>query len=436
MAEQYFDTIEALEAAVNSDIGAAVAADATPYVTDLGLYVTVEQDEEVAGDYALTGLRVADFTQAWAGPLCTQILGDFGADIIKIESSTRLDVARMMGPFPGAESDADASGYFMELNRNKRSIALNLREPEDVEIARELVATVDVVVENFAPGVMDRLGLGYDVLREGHPGLVMLSISGFGATGPDRSAVAFGQQIEAESGLMSVTGYGDGPPLKPGVSYPDPVAGIAGAGAVMAALLHRDRSGQGQWIDLSMLETTVSLLVEPLLRYSATGTIPHSLGNASRYWAPHGIYPASGEDRWIAIECCGEEQWRRLVDVLGDATLATDPRWSSNELRLAQRDQLDGLLGELTVARDPDELATELQTAGVAAALVADAADLANDVQLRARNWWQEIDDASFGRLEVPGPLARLSETLPSMRRSPPRLGEHTDEVLAELRVA
>ncbi len=385
---------------------------------------------------ALAGVRVADFTQAWAGPLCTQILGDYGADVVKIESSTRLDVARMMGPFPGEESDADASGYFMELNRNKRSIALNLRETEDVAVARELVRQADVVVENFAPGVMDRLGLGYDVLSEGHPGLVMLSISGFGATGPDRSAVAFGQQIEAESGLMSVTGYGDGPPLKPGVSYPDPVAGIAGAGAVMAALLHRDRTGDGQWIDLSMLETTVSLLVEPLMRYSFTGTIPQALGNASRYWAPHGIYPCSGEDRWIAIECCAEDQWHRLVAVIGEQSLADDPRWISNELRLAQREQLDELLGALTVVRDPDELANELQAVGVAAAKVADAADLAGDVQLRARNWWREVDDASFGRLEVPGPLAKLSETPPSVRRSPPGLGEHTNEVLAELGIA
>jgi benzylsuccinate CoA-transferase BbsF subunit len=185
-----------------------------------------------------------------------------------------------------------------------------------------------------------------------------------------------------------------------------------------------------------MLETTVSLLVEPLMRYSFTGTIPQALGNASRYWAPHGIYPCSGEDRWIAIECCAEDQWHRLVAVIGEQSLADDPRWISNELRLAQREQLDELLGALTVVRDPDELANELQAVGVAAAKVADAADLAGDVQLRARNWWREVDDASFGRLEVPGPLAKLSETPPSVRRSPPGLGEHTNEVLAELGIA
>ncbi|MFL5846416.1 MAG: CaiB/BaiF CoA transferase family protein [Solirubrobacteraceae bacterium] len=380
---------------------------------------------------ALAGIRVLDFTQAWAGPLCTQTLADFGADVVKVESETRPDVSRMMGPYPEA-ADVDLSGYFLELNRNKRSVALNLRLPEEVEIARRLAEQADVVVENFAPGVLDRLGLGYDVLKETRPDLVMLSISGFGATGPDRAAVAFGQQIEAESGLMSLTGYGDGVPMKPGVSYPDPVAGVAGVGAVMAALLHRDRTGEGQWIDLSMLEITAALLVQPLMEYARTGVSPAATGNASALWSPHGIYPATGEDRWIAIECDDEEQWRALASRAG-LGWEDDPRFASNAERLAYRGELDAALGAWTAGQDRDAIADELQAAGVPAAAVADVADLHADPHLRARGWWQTVEHARAGRLDLQGPPARLTATPARVRLAPPLLGEHTEAVKAEL---
>jgi benzylsuccinate CoA-transferase BbsF subunit len=381
----------------------------------------------------LTGVRVLDFTQAWAGPMCTQTLADFGADVLKIESETRPDVSRTMGPYPGDRTDWDASGYFLELNRNKRSISLNLREPAGVETALALADHADVVVENFAPGVLDRLGLGYEILRARRPALIMLSISGFGSTGPDRAAVAFGQQVEAECGLMSLTGYGDGIPLKPGVSYPDPVAGIGGAGAVACALLHRERTGEGQWIDLSMLEITVSLLVEPVLRHARSGVADGAHGNASRYMAPHGIYRCAGVDRWIAIACHDDEQWQALAAVAGAQPWARDHRFASNAGRLEHREELDGLLGHWTAPHDAGTLSVTLQGAGVPAAAVADPGDLAADPHLRARGWWQHVEHPLAGSLDLPGPIARLSQTPAVASRRPPLLGEHTAEVMAEL---
>jgi benzylsuccinate CoA-transferase BbsF subunit len=288
------------------------------------------------------------------------------------------------------------------------------------------------VVENFAPGVIERLGLSYEVLRERRPGLIMLSISGFGSTGPDRAAVAFGQQVEAECGLMSITGYGDGVPLKPGVSYPDPVAGIGGAGAVAAALLHRDRTGEGQWIDLSMLEITVALLVEPVLRHARTGVADGAHANASRYVAPHGIYPCLGEDRWIAIECHDDAQWRALAGVIADPWVR-DHRWESNPGRLEHTTELDAQLAAFTASHTAPELAERLQEAGVPAAAVADPADLAADPQLRATGWWQHVEHPVAGPLDLPGPIARLSVTPAVTHRPPPLLGQHTDEVMSEL---
>ena len=381
---------------------------------------------------ALADIRVLDFTQAWAGPLCTQTLADFGAEVIKVETGGRPDVSRTMGPFPTAEFDLDASGYNLELNRGKRSVELDLRDPEQVETALSLAAESDVVVENFAPGVMDRLGLSYEAISARKPDVVMLSISGFGATGPDRAAVAFGQQIEAESGLMSVTGYAGGDPLKPGVSYPDPVAGIGGVGAVMAALLHRERTGEGQWIDLSMLELTVSLLVEPLMDFGRSGASPGPRGNSSPYQSPHGIYRCAGEDRWLAIECPGEAEWAALA-ALASRGWDGDSRFADLAGRREHAAELDAAIEDWTSERDRDGLGTALQAAGVPAAGVYDATDLVADPQLRERGWWRRVDHPRAGALDLPGPMARLASTPARVSTPPPLLGEHTAEVLAEV---
>ena len=382
---------------------------------------------------ALHGIRVLDFTQAWAGPTCARLLGDFGAEVLKVESETRPDLARMVGPYPDNEFDLDASGYFVEWNRNKRSLRLNLREPEDVEIARRVAATCDAVVENFAPGVMARLGLGYDELRVENPQLVMLSLSGFGATGPLCRAPAFGQQIEAISGLMSVTGYEDGPPLKPGVSYPDPLSGIAGAAAVVAALRERRKNGRGAWLDMSMLEITASQLSEPLVAAQLTGRAPGPRANASLRWAPHGIYRCAGDDRWIAIDCQDDVDWENLRRALGRPQSLEDDRYVDASSRLRHREELDHALGEVTGELPADTLARDLQEHGVAAARAATIAELFHDEHLRDRGFWIPVEHANIGAIDTAGPMAVLSKTPARVRVQPALLGEHSEAIVAEL---
>ena len=382
---------------------------------------------------ALHGIRVLDFTQAWAGPTCARLLGDFGADVLKVESETRPDLARMVGPYPNHEFDLDASGYFVEWNRNKRSLRLNLREPENVELARRVASTCDAVVENFAPGVMARLGLGYEELRVGNPQLVMLSLSGFGATGPLCRAPAFGQQIEAISGLMSVTGYEDGQPLKPGVSYPDPLSGIAGAAAVVAALRERRKSGRGAWLDMSMLEITTAQLSEPLVGAQLTGHAPGPRANSSPRWAPHGVYRCAGDDRWIAIDCQDGEDWEALRRTLGRPQTLEDDRFVDASNRLRHRDELDRALGELTGELRAEILARDLQERGVAAARAATIAELFHDEHLRDRGFWIPVEHANIGAVDTAGPMAVLSKTPARVRVQPALLGEHSEAIVAEL---
>lgn len=392
---------------------------------------TTCQDASVTD--ALQGIRVLDFTQAWAGPTCARLLGDFGADVLKVESETRPDLARIVGPYPDERFDLDASGYFVEWNRNKRSIRLNLREPDDVATARRIAASCDAVVENFAPGVMGRLGLDYETLRSDNPGLVMLSLSGFGATGPLCRAPAFGQQIEAISGLMSVTGYEDSPPLKPGVSYPDPLSGIAGTAAVVAALRERRRSGRGRWLDMSMLEITTAQLSEPLVAAQITGRAPTARANASAYRAPHGIYPCAGADRWIAIDCQDDTAWQGLLLVLEHPPALAESRFADAAGRLSAGAALDAALSALTRSREADELAAELQAHDVAAARVATIADLFHDEHLRARGFWIPVEHDKLGVVDTAGPMAVLSKTPARVRVQPPMLGAHTSAILVEL---
>jgi len=384
-------------------------------------------------DGPLTGIRVIEFTHAWAGPMCGRILADFGADVIKVESRKRLDITRITGPWPkGREHDPDAAYHYLEYNRNKRSINLELTDSHDLDIARRLVASADVVVENFAPGVLQKFGLDYESICERNSRVIMLSISGFGATGPHRSFVAFGQQVEAESGLMSITGYEGGPPLKVGVSYPDPTAAVSGVLAVMSALLYRDRTSRGQWIDLSMLETTASMLSGPILEWQLTGHVPVALGNRSCDSAPHGIYPCRGADRWIALEVHGEMEWQRFQAAVG-LPWVLDPHYASQSARLLHSADLDGEIRKWTGVQDADELAEKLRMCNVRAPVVATIADLMRDPHLRDRGFWIDFDTVALGRFRSQGLLAKLHETPGSLRLPPPRLGEHGDEILAEL---
>src|SRR5438093_2616744 len=255
----------------------------------------------MAGRAPLAGIRVADFTWVWAGPFCTLQLAHLGAEVIRVETATRACVTRLLPPFADFEPGPNRSGYFNQYNQGKKSVALDLKRPEAIEAARCLCAASDVVVENFAAGVMERMGLGWDVLRRLRADLIVIALSGYGATGPDSDKVSYGPAQVPLSGMSSVTGYRGFPPMHVGISYGDPTGGLHGAVAVLAALLHRARTGEGQYIDLSQWETSMAVLPDALVEYTMNGTSPARDGNRDRHLAPHGIFRAAGHDRWIAV---------------------------------------------------------------------------------------------------------------------------------------
>src|SRR5579885_1610276 len=275
----------------------------------------------------LAGVRVLDFSWVWAGPFCTLQLAHMGAEVIRVESRARLCTTRRIPPFADNVAGVNRAGYYNQYNQGKRSIALNLRHPDGLAIAQELVRRCDVVTENFAAGVVERLGLGYETLRELRPGLIMLSISGFGRTGPYRNLAGYGPAVSALSGFVGATGYQDGRPQQLGVSYADPSAGVLAAAAIVAALIHRDRTGAGMYIDQSLLEPAVALLAEGFLDFAMNGREPGRIGNRDPLMAPHNCYKTRGDaNQWVTIAVGTEREWRSLCAVMGNQDLAADQR--------------------------------------------------------------------------------------------------------------
>ncbi|MBI3304402.1 MAG: CoA transferase, partial [Deltaproteobacteria bacterium] len=277
----------------------------------------------------LDGIRVADFCWAWAGPYGALQLAHLGAEVIRIESATRLCPSRLIPPWPDNERGINRSGYFNQYNQGKCSVTLDLKKPEGIALAKQLVAKSDIVMENFASGVMDKMGLGYAVLRTLKPDIIMISLSGYGATGPEKDYVSYGPPQVALSGMASLTGYQGGPPLQAGFSYGDPNGGIHGTFAVMCALLHRAKTGEGQYIDLSQREACAMLLPEALMEYAMNGTQPPRNGNRDPYMAPHGVFRCKGADRWVSIAVGSDDEWRRMCAAMDRAELAADPRFTT-----------------------------------------------------------------------------------------------------------
>src|SRR5256712_13246694 len=302
----------------------------------------------------LAGLRVADFTWVWAGPFCTLQLAHLGAEGIRIETATRLCVTRLLPPYPrDMEPGPNRSGYFNQYNQGKKSITLDPKRPEAVALAKRLCAASDVGVENFGAGVMDRRGLGYGVLRALRPDVVMIALSGYGATGLDRDKVSYGPAQVPLSGLSSVTGYRGWPPMHVGISYGDPTGGLHGAVAILAALLHRARPGGGQYIDLPQWEPSLAGVPDALVEYTLNGTPPERDGNRDAHMAPHGVFRAAGDDRWVAIAVEDDAAWARLAAAIGHPELASDPRWATAAARKASEDALDDVVTAWTSTRAP-----------------------------------------------------------------------------------
>src|ERR687884_1408047 len=307
----------------------------------------------------LDGIQVVDLSRALPGPFCSMMLGDMGADVLKVEQPGVGDNARSWGPpFQGGEST-----YFLSVNRNKRSLSLNLRDARGAEVLRRLVARSDVLLENFVPGTLDRLGFDYAACRAIRPDLIYCSISGFGQVGPERERAAYDQILQGLGGIMSVTGEVDGPPMRVGIAIADITAGMFAAYAVLVALYHRERTGEGQMIDTSLLDGQLATLTYQAGRYFATGEPPHSSGNQHPTIVPYGVYRAA--DAYFNLAVGTEDLWRRFCKALGLEDLCADPRFATNRERLRHRDELNALLEPLFAARTIAEIEALMAEAGV-----------------------------------------------------------------------
>jgi benzylsuccinate CoA-transferase BbsF subunit len=378
----------------------------------------------------LAGIRVADFTWAWAGPHGTLLLAMLGAEVIKIESRTRLDHARVRSLMTGTlQSGPDASPVFNDLNLGKLSLSLNLRRPEAREVVRRLVAVSDVVTENMRPGVLDRLGLGYQDLRAVKPDIIMLSSSAVGATGPESSYGGYAPTFASLSGFASITGYPDQPP-SPLSGSVDLRVGATCAFAVLAALHHRQRTGEGQHIDLSSTEVMSAMMGEAFLEHSMNGRVPQRDGNRDPLMAPHGCYRCKGEEEWVSIAVGSEPEWHALVSVIADPALEDDS-FASPHQRWQHQEQLDRIVERWSCERGAYEATRLLQQAGVAAAPVHTGTSLAQDPHIRERGILERVEHPVIGERVVVGAPWKLEGA--GVRRAAPLIGEHNQHVLGKV---
>jgi crotonobetainyl-CoA:carnitine CoA-transferase CaiB-like acyl-CoA transferase len=382
----------------------------------------------------LEDLRILDISRALAGPYCTMMFGDLGADVIKVELPGRGDESRSWGPpFVGTpyESYPGESAYFMAINRNKRSVTVNLKSPKGQEIIKRLASLSDVLVENFRTDTLDKMGLGYEDLHALNPRLVYCSISGYGRTGPWAERPGYDFIIQAEGGIMGVTGPEEGPPYRVGVSIVDLTTGIFASTAILAALHSRETTGEGQLVDISLLETSVALLANVASNYLVGGIEPSRMGNAHSTIAPYEVFRA--RDRWFTLGAANARQWEMLCDVVGEPELKNDPRFVTNKDRVANRTALAEILNKAFSNLDADEWLTKLQEAGIPSGLINTIPDVFNHPQEAVRKFQEKIDHPTAGVVNLPGFPYKMSQTPAELRLPPPLLGEHTEEVLKEL---
>lgn len=378
----------------------------------------------------LAGVRIADFTWVWAGPFATLQLAHLGAEVIRVESQNRICVTRRIPPFAEGQGGINRSGYYNQFNQGKLSLSLNFKQPEAIDIAKKLVAASDVVSENFASGVMDKLGLGYDVLKKMKPDIIMISMSGYGAVGPESSYVSYGPAQAPLSGLSSLTGFPDFPPMHVGFSYGDPNGGLHGAFAILAALMHRARTGEGQYIDMSQLETSIALLGEGVMEHTMNGTQPPRIGNRDPHLAPHGMFRCQGDDRWMSIVVASDEEWRRFSSAIGCPELATDQRFTTLAARKQHEDELEKLVTAWTETQSTEEATRKLQAAGIAAFPALTNKELAEDQHLQSRGFFVEQAHPEVGVRRHAGLPWVFSDTPCHVRTPAPCLGQDTDEVM------
>jgi len=371
----------------------------------------------------LQGITVLDLTRVLSGPYCTMLLADLGARVIKIEHPRKGDDTRGWGPpFQSGESS-----YFMSINRNKESVTLDFKQPEGRAVLERLVAGADVLVENFRPGTLTKLGLDYASIQPAHPRLIYCSISGYGQTGPRRREPGYDAVMQGEGGLMSITGGADGPPYRLGVAIADIVSGMFAAQGITAALFARERTGRGQAVDIAMLDSVAALLSYQAGIYFATGTPPGRLGNRHPTIVPYETFTASDGEFVLAIG--NDDQWRRFCAVAG---LAEDERFATNRQRVVAYDELRPLVSRQLGAHPRAYWIERLTAAGVPCGSVRDLHELFSDPQVAAREMIAELHHPAVGPMRVLGTPLKLSDTAASIRTPPPTLGQHTADVLTQ----
>lgn len=382
----------------------------------------------------LDTIRILDITRALAGPYCTMMLGDLGADVIKVERPRIGDetrgwgppfVGEPYGPYPGE------SAYFIAANRNKRSVTVNIQTPEGQEIIRRLAGISDVLVENYRTGDLDRLGLGYSQLHKLYPRLIYCSISGYGRTGPYAERPGYDAILQAEGGMMSITGPVDGPPSRVGIPIIDITSGMFAATSILAALRVRDLTGEGQLLDISLFDSHLALLTNVASNYLVGGEPPRRLGNAHPNLVPYEAFTA--RDGWFILGVANEKQWGLLCDMLQQAELKVDGRFSSNGNRVANREILVAELNKLFVQRDTRDWLDQLVRAGLPCGRINSLPEVFSHPQAQARGMTVETEHPTAGTLRLTGFPYKLSQTPAELHRPPPMLGQHTEEVLTSV---
>jgi len=379
-----------------------------------------------ADEGCLFGIRVLDLSRVLAGPFCTQLLGDMDAEVIKIEQPDKGDDTRQWGP-PWFHGE---SAYYLSCNRNKKSVTINLQSAEGQELVRRLARQSDVFVENFKAGALAKYGLDYPALKKIHPRLVYCSITGYGQDGPAAQLPGYDFIIQAQGGIMSLTGEVDGQPMKVGVAIADIVAGLYAANSILAALLHRERRGEGQFIDISLLDSQVSWLANVAMNYLISGEVPGRYGNAHPNIVPYQTFETADDS--LAIGVGNDQQFRRLCEALGMAELSDDVRFSKNPARVQNREALISIMQKTLQMKPAAEWLNRISEAGVPVGRINNVQQVFSETQVLARNMLMHVADSTGALMPLVGPVAKFSATPSAIRCAPPRLGDDTDQVLRE----
>jgi benzylsuccinate CoA-transferase BbsF subunit len=384
------------------------------------------------------GLKIADFSWAGVGPITAKYFADYGAQVIRIESATHPDTLRVTGPYAADRPGINRSGYYANFNSSKYGAALNMSHPKARDVALKFVKWADVLLESFTPRMMRKWRLTYEEVREVNPGIIMMGMPLFGQTGPHSEFLGFGYILQAASGINEITGWPDGEPVGTGVAYTDFFACHFSAIALLAALEHRMRTGEGQYIDFSQQEASMNCLGTALLDYRVNGRVQTRCGNVlmagkEQVASPHGAYQCRGNDRWCVIAVFCDAEWQSLCEVIGDPSLASDERFATHSGRAEYSEEIDRLISRWTMEHEAQEVMHKLQSAGVAAGAVQSTANLRADPQLTYREHYWRLNHPEMGRCSYDGWSFRMSKTPYDLSRPAPMLGEHNEYVYKDL---